>query len=395
MSKSKIFIASSGRTLELAKQLRARLNPTYCEVDLWTEVSADSVGRSILEMLKEATKKYDFAIVILARDDVLIVDKGDKGKKSERLKARDNCVFEAGLFVSALGEERCFLVTSVDQGNLPSDLSGIIYIAFTEPTDINDPGLCQTAVQVGVVTSIEAKVRKLGPVAHRPLSAAGLLEKQRRISEGGELLMDQVVVASVQPEVDHAGAQQVRRNIDVNNVTYVYLFQGNKEGANKTCQLLQAVLLADKFDNQADAEDWLGRLKNLKKYRDEIRDELQRICREERIKIFFLPAAPAMQYCIHNATDDKNAKWYLKRGNEYVAWESGRAAYDFWTEVRTTHDALHPSPQNAVFYGVPGFNETEGNFADFLKELKRAVNLHFPEMADEVMSLCYPGPGSA
>jgi predicted nucleotide-binding protein len=40
-------------------------------------------------MLEGATAMYDFAVIILAKDDVMTVGQG------EILKARDNCVFEA------------------------------------------------------------------------------------------------------------------------------------------------------------------------------------------------------------------------------------------------------------------------------------------------------------
>lgn len=89
MGKSKIFIASSGAALELAKQLRAQLDPKTCEGKLWTEVSQQAAGQSILTMLKEAAKEYDFAVIILTNDDIMV------GKAGETPKARDNCVFEA------------------------------------------------------------------------------------------------------------------------------------------------------------------------------------------------------------------------------------------------------------------------------------------------------------
>ena len=127
MSKPKIFIASSGRTLELAKALRSQLNENTCEGALWTEVSQKALGKSILTMLNEAAKEYDFAVIILAKDDVMLTGAGDTSK----LKARDNCVFEAGLFMSVIGQERCFLLSSVDPSNLPSDLGGIIFLPFS------------------------------------------------------------------------------------------------------------------------------------------------------------------------------------------------------------------------------------------------------------------------
>src|ERR1700748_1427153 len=125
MAKPKIFIASSGRTLELARQLCAELNPDYCVPDVWPHVAQSNMGKSTLDMLKEATRKYDFAIIILAKDDIVIKNGDDPA--GETRKARDNCVFEAGLFIGAIGESRCLLLSSVDEGDMPSDLRGIIY----------------------------------------------------------------------------------------------------------------------------------------------------------------------------------------------------------------------------------------------------------------------------
>jgi hypothetical protein len=257
MAKSKIFIASSGRTLELAKQLRGQLNPKTCEAELWTEVSQRAMGKSILRMLKEAANEYDFAIIILAKDDVMITNTGDM------LKARDNCVFEAGLFIGVIGQERCFLLTSVPQSNLPSDLGGIINLPFLEPPDLNDPNECRRMMETAT-TRIESTVWSLGPFRKRPLSREKLLEREKSICEGGDLIEDQVVVASVQPlDVSYDAARQVRMNIDKGNIQYVYFFKGDFDGAKKTCQLLQMVLLANIFTSQSDADDIPSRLEKI------------------------------------------------------------------------------------------------------------------------------------
>jgi hypothetical protein len=383
MAKSKIFIACSGRTLEIAKQLRARLNVDYCDTDLWNEVSENQAGKSILAMLKAATKEYDFALIILAKDDVMVSEAGDK------LKARDNCVFEAGLFMGAIGEDRCFLLSSVLERDLPSDLGGIIYLPFTEPPSLEDPEACRRAILLAS-TRVETLVRKTGPITNRPLSQEKLLERAKSRYEGGELLMDQVVVASVQPlDVDYKPARQVRKNIDAGNIRYVYFFQGNSDGAEKTCQLLQMVLLAEILKTQAEAEDWRARVAKIADNKDQILADMKRICLDERIKVFFLQTSPALQYCIHNAASDKSAKLYLKQGDEFIEWASGKEAYQFWDEVRQGRGAIDPLPPKAVFYGVPGFKLSEGSF---FSTLKRAAAFYFPGIEAEVIRLCLEGP---
>ena len=133
MYKSKIFIASSGRTLVLAEILRDELASEFCQATVWSEEGKLQPGSTIIEMLEGAAKQYDFAVIILARDDVLTSGAG------EVLKARDNCVFEAGHFMSAIGRKRCFLVNSVEQSDLPSDLGGVNSIRFKEPSNLAGP----------------------------------------------------------------------------------------------------------------------------------------------------------------------------------------------------------------------------------------------------------------
>jgi hypothetical protein len=385
MAKSKIFIASSGAALELARQLRAQLDPKTCEGKLWTEVSQQAAGQSILTMLKEAARAFDFAVIILTNDDVMV------GNAGEVAKARDNCVFEAGLFMGVIGQDRCFLLSSVDARNLPSDLGGIIYLPFTEPANLADPNACLTQTATAA-TRIGSAIWRLGPIKNRPLSAEQLLEREKSTGEGGDLFMDQVVVASVQPlDVGYEAARQVRNNIDKGNIQYVYFFQGDDNGAKKTCQLLQMLLLANILKNQAEANDWQGRLAKVKSNQAEIKSDLEQICTHGMIKIYFLPEAPALQYVIHNAGDNIHATIYLKREQEYFEWEAGTGAYGFWNEVRKARGALAPQPPKAMFYFVPDFKLSQG---DFVSTLNTVVDIYFPGIRDDVVNLCLKGPGA-
>jgi predicted nucleotide-binding protein len=70
------------------------------------------MGQGILQGT-ECQHRLDFAVVILARDDVMVRETGDT------LKAHDNGVLEAGLFMKVIGRERCFLVSSVERHDFP------------------------------------------------------------------------------------------------------------------------------------------------------------------------------------------------------------------------------------------------------------------------------------
>ena len=47
MDKSRIFIASSGRTLVLAEKLQDELRGDFCDATLWSEEGRHQTGRTI------------------------------------------------------------------------------------------------------------------------------------------------------------------------------------------------------------------------------------------------------------------------------------------------------------------------------------------------------------
>jgi hypothetical protein len=190
-------------------------------------------------------------------------------------------------------------------------------------------------------------------------------------------------------DVDYIPAKQVRKNIDAGNIRYFYFFQGNSDGAEKTCQLLQMVLLADILKSQKEADDFRGCVAKILENKDQILNDLKRICQDERIKVFFLPAAPALQYSIHNAASDKFAKLYLKHDEEYIEWASGREAYEFWDEIRQGRGANDPVPPKALLYGAPGFMVNDRAFSS---TLNRAAAIYFRGIHEEVMKMCIEGP---
>jgi predicted nucleotide-binding protein len=81
------------------------------------------LSRGTLETLVEKARSFDYAVLVLTPDDMLI-------KRAEEVPtARDNVLFELGLFIGALGRERTFVVAEKSV-RLPSDLAGISIISF-------------------------------------------------------------------------------------------------------------------------------------------------------------------------------------------------------------------------------------------------------------------------
>src|SRR5262249_33890146 len=100
--------------------------------------------------------KYDFAVFLITPDDII------EFRGSNYLVARDNVLFEAGLFFTRLGRKRTLLVTprrSKEDNlsfHLPSDLEGLNIITFRPFSEDED-----MAPRLGpATTKIRALIKK-------------------------------------------------------------------------------------------------------------------------------------------------------------------------------------------------------------------------------------------
>jgi predicted nucleotide-binding protein len=397
MDKSLVFITSSGRALTLADKLADELNQTdYCEATLWTKEGQAQPTATIIEMLEKASAKYDFAVIILAKDDVMVKDIG------KSLKARDNCIFEAGLFMGALGRERCFLVVDVKEEDLPSDLGGIIHQEFSEPENLGTPqedrSECAKAI-AHAVQSIKDYIdhaRKQGDTARNKslvnlLSWRDLLEKEKLATQGGNLEEGQVVVTETQPvETKYLPASRVRQNID-QGVSYIYFFHGDELGAQRICWLLQMILLAPMFksSSEKEANDFDTRQKKVKEGKTQVLEDLRKICTNQSVKIIALPDRPILQYCIHNANNPATARAYLKcKDDKYLEWATGSEAFEFWKAIKQEH-VFKPKKTRAMFYEAIGLDGRK--LKDYYDSIDQHMALYFPGIDDEVRKLCVEG----
>ncbi len=124
MSNPRIFIGSSAESVPIADAIGENLE-FNAEVTIWRSGVFD-IGSSALDDLILKTKSVDFSAFIFSPDDITIM------RSREKYSVRDNVLFELGLFIGAIGKERCFIIKprGVDL-RFPSDLLGIT------PTDYN------------------------------------------------------------------------------------------------------------------------------------------------------------------------------------------------------------------------------------------------------------------
>lgn len=118
MRKPRIFIASSTEKLRVAEAFNVNLDRDF-EVTVWTN-GTFKLSSATLPALAEKSSAVDFALFVFAPDDIALI-------KDEPVNSvRDNVIFELGLFIGALGQDRCFIAKPRDVAlHLPSDLLGI------------------------------------------------------------------------------------------------------------------------------------------------------------------------------------------------------------------------------------------------------------------------------
>lgn len=122
----RIFIGSSREGLKIAEYIKYKLTREEFEVFIWTD-DVFKANNSVLETLLKEASLFDFGILVATKDDYTV-------KRNEEFQtARDNVVFEFGLFLGRLGTNRAFVLQ--EKGTeLPSDLYGVTIPRF-EITD--------------------------------------------------------------------------------------------------------------------------------------------------------------------------------------------------------------------------------------------------------------------
>lgn len=119
----RIFIGSSSEGLRVANEIHSQFRNEF-DVEVWNQGTVFGLGTSTLEALEEAVLSYDFGIFVFTPDDEVYV----RGQVNP--VARDNVVFELGLFAGKLSRKRAFIVQPKRGVVLPSDLNGITTASY-------------------------------------------------------------------------------------------------------------------------------------------------------------------------------------------------------------------------------------------------------------------------
>ncbi|MFL6247851.1 MAG: TIR domain-containing protein [Thermoanaerobaculia bacterium] len=118
--KQRVFIGSSSEKLHIARAIESNLARDH-EPTVWDEGILE-LSKDTLSGLIDRLDVADAAVFVLAPDDVTQL------RQQTVDVARDNVVFELGLFIGRLGRERTYFVVPRGQAklHLPSDLLGLV-----------------------------------------------------------------------------------------------------------------------------------------------------------------------------------------------------------------------------------------------------------------------------
>lgn len=148
-NKPSIFIASSVEGLKYAKGIQENLDHSaYCTP--WSQGFFE-LSKTTIDSFVSQMDDYDFAIFVFSPDDITTI------RDSTAKVARDNVIFELGLFIGKFGKDRCFVVKPRDTDmHIPSDLIGLAPATY----DTDHPNVIAS---LGVACSqIERQVATLG-----------------------------------------------------------------------------------------------------------------------------------------------------------------------------------------------------------------------------------------
>lgn len=126
-SRPSVFVGSSTPALPIAKEIKRALSDV-ADVVVWD--TAFDAGTWLLGGILSRAQQSDFGIFVIREDDTARIGNTDF------ITVRDNVLFEAGVFMGALGPERTTLLwPAIKNGRrklrLPTDLEGLLRETYT------------------------------------------------------------------------------------------------------------------------------------------------------------------------------------------------------------------------------------------------------------------------
>lgn len=159
MEKPSVFIASSVEGLSVADAINVNLDHDF-QCTLWRN-NTFKLGSDGLGDLIKKSSSVDFAVFVFTPDDIVTM------RDKELAVARDNVVFELGLFIGSLGKDRCYVVKPRGvQMHLPSDVAGVTTADYVADRSDGDTASALNAA----CKKIKDQIKELGVLSRSPIS---------------------------------------------------------------------------------------------------------------------------------------------------------------------------------------------------------------------------------
>lgn len=128
-STKKIFIGSSSEGLSIARAIQMELeHDANCEI--WNQ-GIFEVGDAYIESLESALNDFDFGLFVFTPDDTIII------RGEEKKIARDNVIFELGMFIGKLTRKKAFILfPKKSKLHILSDMDGVSKLSY-DPANKN------------------------------------------------------------------------------------------------------------------------------------------------------------------------------------------------------------------------------------------------------------------
>ncbi len=187
--KPTLFIGSSSEGLKIAELVKKHLSH-FANCTIWKEDGVFPPNENYLVSLSNALSLYEYGVLVATSDDKKV------SRKKQSDAARDNVIFEFGLFMGRLGKQKAFMIKEKSL-LLPSDLSGVSVPEFTEETAPDLDQQIQICCQT-IISSIQSRVGLFdggiypsiplayGYFTNSILPACRQLENEKKVKAKGE-----------------------------------------------------------------------------------------------------------------------------------------------------------------------------------------------------------------
>lgn len=234
-----IFIGSSVEGKDVADALQVGLkHDARCKV--WHQ--AFPLSQNTIDTLLKSCAANDFAIFVFSPDDLSII------RKQQYAVARDNVLFEAGLFMGVHGKERGFIVTPLGSPSfhVPTDLLGFTTATYDAAWAKTDPlgatGAAVTEIRLAIRNS-SWSLAKLDITCKAGFSAAANMTFPLKLSLSFQNNRSvAVALESNGFEFHHGVPPAPKAELTKGGTTYKFQFLTGRDSAGKDIYAPKAIL---------------------------------------------------------------------------------------------------------------------------------------------------------